>query len=91
MGLTSIYWIECQNKVIYVGKTSNPDHRLKKHFKGQGCQTTKRNKPVRLLECYEVEESISSLCEWEAVSHCERMYPDHRVYGGGRTREYPVK
>lgn len=81
----TVYWLECENSVIYVGRTNSPDKRIRKHFSGGGSQITKTNKPLRVLAQYEVESNISSRCEWDAVKHCERMFPNMSVYGGGRT------
>jgi hypothetical protein len=45
-----IYILELENKKYYVGKTTNPDFRLKKHFNSSGSQWTKKYKPKKVLK-----------------------------------------
>jgi hypothetical protein len=43
-----IYILELENQKFYIGKTTNPDLRLKQHFKSYGSQWTKKYKPKRI-------------------------------------------
>lgn len=45
-----IYCLLLQENKYYIGKTNNPDFRLKDHFNGKGSQWTQLYKPVEILE-----------------------------------------
>jgi hypothetical protein len=45
-----IYILELENNKYYVGRTTNPDFRLKQHFNTNGSQWTKKYKPISVLE-----------------------------------------
>ena len=45
-----IYTLLLENGKYYVGKTNNPNFRLKNHFNSNGSEWTKLHKPLRLLE-----------------------------------------
>ena len=45
-----IYVLELRNGKYYVGKTNNPDFRLKNHVNSDGSEWTKLYKPIRLIE-----------------------------------------
>jgi cellular nucleic acid-binding protein len=45
-----IYVLELKNGKYYVGKTNNPDFRLKNHVNSDGSEWTKIHKPIRLIE-----------------------------------------
>jgi len=42
-----IYILELENKKYYVGKTTNPDFRLEKHFNNSGSQWTKNTNQLK--------------------------------------------
>lgn len=45
-----IYVLQLENGKYYVGKTNNPDFRLKTHFDSNGSEWTKLYKPLKVLE-----------------------------------------
>ena len=45
-----IYILELSNGKYYVGKTSNPDFRLDKHFNSNGSTWTRKYSPIKLIE-----------------------------------------
>jgi len=45
-----IYVLKLENDKYYVGKTNNPEFRLKNHFKNNGSNWTKLYKPIELVE-----------------------------------------
>ena len=48
-GRAWIYILECNNKSLYVGSTTNIPQRLKDHVVGRGSLWTKRFSPFRLV------------------------------------------
>jgi putative endonuclease len=44
-----LYILECADKTLYVGSTTDLDRRLAQHSAGEGATYTKRRLPVRLL------------------------------------------
>lgn len=51
--MTFIYVLQLKQNKFYVGKTENPDDRLKCHNSGSGCAWTKKYKPIKTLELFE--------------------------------------
>lgn len=45
-----IYVLELENNKYYIGKSSNPKNRIKKHFSNQGSQWTIMHKPIKVVE-----------------------------------------
>ena len=58
--MTNIYILKLENNKYYVGKTNNPELRLKNHFENHGSLWTRRYKPLEILEiiknCDEFDE-----------------------------------
>ena len=44
-----VYIVECKDKSLYVGITTNIKKRIDDHNSGKGCHYTKHRKPVKLL------------------------------------------
>ncbi len=44
-----VYIIECSDKSLYTGITSNIENRIKDHNSGKGCKYTKSRIPVKLM------------------------------------------
>ncbi len=44
-----VYIIECSDKRLYTGITSNLTKRIRDHNSGHGCRFTKFRRPVKLL------------------------------------------
>ena len=45
-----IYILELENKKYYIGKTSNPNFRLKQHFNSFGSYWTRKYKPLKIIK-----------------------------------------
>lgn len=45
-----IYVLKLENDKYYVGKTSNPEFRLNRHFKNNGSNWTKLYKPIEIIK-----------------------------------------
>ena len=57
-----LYVLKLQDGCFYVGKTDDLEHRLSKHFKGQGTAWTKKHRPVEVVcVCDEGETTERSL------------------------------
>lgn len=48
-----VYILELEKDKFYVGKTSDPDNRINRHFNNDGSVWTKKYKPIKLLELIE--------------------------------------
>jgi predicted GIY-YIG superfamily endonuclease len=51
-----IYILQLENDKFYVGKTKNPQIRIKDHFNQFGSYWTKINKPEKILEIIEIND-----------------------------------
>lgn len=51
--MTFIYVLQLKQNKFYVGKTENPEDRLKKHKSGNGSAWTKKYKPTKTIELFE--------------------------------------
>lgn len=52
----SIYVLELENNLIYVGKSTEVGLRLNRHFNGSGCNFTRLFKPRKVLKIYQVKD-----------------------------------
>jgi putative endonuclease len=54
-----VYVLECSDKTLYTGWTSNLEKRLDAHLKGKGAKYTRYRLPVKLVyfECYDNQVS----------------------------------
>lgn len=48
--MTFIYILELESKKYYIGKTTNPNFRIKQHFNYNGSEWTKKYKPIKVLQ-----------------------------------------
>jgi len=48
--MVKIYVLQLKYNKYYIGRTNNPDFRLKDHFSGQGSYWTIRYKPLKILQ-----------------------------------------
>ena len=48
----SIYVLELEGNRYYVGKTTDTNARIKRHFKGYGAEYTRKFKPVKIEYLY---------------------------------------
>lgn len=49
IGDTFVYVLECEGGHIYVGRTTDPARRLRKHQEGRGAEWTRMHKPRRIM------------------------------------------
>jgi len=49
MSMVTIYVLELEDCKYYVGQSAEPRKRIRQHFKGKGCEWTRRYNPVRKL------------------------------------------
>jgi putative endonuclease len=59
-----VYIVECKDKSLYVGITTNLKKRTNNHNSGKGCNYTKHRKPVNLV-FYEKHNNRSSATKRE--------------------------
>lgn len=50
--LFSIYILRCAGNRFYIGRTVNPNRRIKQHFKGNGSRWTKLHQPEKVVKIY---------------------------------------
>ena len=50
MSKTNIYILKLEAGCYYVGKSDDVKKRVDSHFKGKGCEWTKRYKPIKLIK-----------------------------------------
>jgi len=53
-----IYVLPLQDNKYYIGKTNNPQFRIKDHFNSEGSVWTRKYKPLSTLEIIETEDSF---------------------------------
>ena len=56
-----IYILECKDKKLYTGITSNLEERIAQHNRGAGCRFTKFRGPFTLLYAEELKTRESAL------------------------------
>jgi hypothetical protein len=72
-----IYVLELENNKYYIGKSSNPKNRIKKHFSNNGSVWTIMHKPIKVVE-------IISNCDIYDEDKITLKYMDK--YGIGNVR-----
>ena len=45
-----IYILKLENEKYYIGKTDDPNTRIKLHFDGNGSAWTKKYKPIKIID-----------------------------------------
>jgi len=67
-----VYLLECQNRKIYTGITTDVERRFNEHLKGTGAKFTRANPPIQIL-AYKpcVNRSEASSIEY----HVKRLKP----------------
>ena len=67
-----VYILECENKALYTGITTDLSRRLARHKAGEGGRYTSYNRPVR-IRYYEEHPDRSSASKREAqIKRCSR-------------------
>lgn len=75
----TVYVLELEGGMFYVGWTVNLDRRIKQHFEGNGSEWTKKYRPIKVIEVFE-----SKTLTFECTKTLEYMskYTPQRVRGG---------
>src|SRR3989338_6924367 len=77
--MSYIYVLECERNKWYVGKSSDPENRIRQHFRNYGPQWTKRYPPIRVQEVIFSEDPHKE--ENLTLDYMEKFGPDN-VRGG---------
>ena len=72
-----IYILECNNAKYYTGYTSNLDKRYSLHVQGKGAKYTKSFKPMKIVQCWKLNETIAHAMKIEAfIKRKPRSFKD---------------
>ncbi len=66
------YIVECSDKTLYCGYTTNLEHRINAHNKGEGAKYTRPRRPVRLVYFEEYAERAQALRREAAIKKLTR-------------------
>lgn len=66
------YIVECNDKTLYCGYTTNLEHRINAHNKGEGAKYTRPRRPVRLVYFEEYAERAQALRREAAIKKLTR-------------------
>lgn len=81
----TLYRIDCQGSVIYIGITTNLKERWRRHSTGQGARITRFYTPVEMtvLSQYDTyKEANRAECEHVRLLRSQ----GYTAYGGGKTK-----
>lgn len=76
-----VYLACCANGTLYVGYTSNVEHRLAAHNAGQGGRYTRRNRPLTLMGAWSFPTRSLAL---QAERYLKRQSPEQKLQFVGR-------
>ena len=74
------YVLLLEDNKYYIGKTTQLQHRLNKHFSGDGCRVTQRWKPIECLKTWKGDR------EREIYLIAKERYGAENVFGAGHTQ-----
>ena len=84
-GYWYLYVLYLTNDYYYIGITLYPSRRINEHKVGKGANFTKRNPPLKMIECYCLNNSDRKLCyklETAKTREYRLKYGDNKVVGG---------
>ena len=85
--LQGVYILELENDRYYVGESRNIEHRVSRHFDGDGAVWTQDHPPVRVVDTQEVEDSTArKKLEREVTLLMMVKVGWRKVRGGGWTQ-----
>jgi len=87
-----LYVLELEHDCWYVGFSSNPEKRFKKHLRGSGANWTKLHKPIEIHTVRETKlylDSEAAQLENELTLDYARNYGTDKVRGGGYCQTKP--
>lgn len=79
MKLTNIYVLHLEEGKYYVGKSNNPEERIKQHFNGNGSGWTKKYKPIEIVI---INSNCSHFDEDKITKEYMAIYGIDNVRGG---------
>lgn len=89
--MRTVYRVDCDGGIIYVGETGHYDKRIKRHFNGKGSQVTRRFSPICVTKvCEVVDHKIAKKIEKEHTLELMKTYGFNRVRGGPWTNSLTV-
>lgn len=71
-----VYLVECKDKTIYCGITTNLGKRVEAHNAGKGAKYTRGRNPVKLVyseECANHEEAAKRECEVKSWCRAKKL------------------
>lgn len=68
-----VYIVECVDRTLYTGWTTNVERRLKIHNAGRGARYTRERGPVRLVYVEEVSSRSAALKRELAIKRLQRV------------------
>ena len=80
--MITIYCLKLEKNKYYIGKTVNPNFRLKQHFNASGSVWTKKYKPLSLLH---IKHNCDNFDEDKYTLMAMNKYGIHNVRGGSYT------
>ena len=84
MDEVTIYVLKLEGAKFYIGRTNNISQRIDNHFNGEGCNYTKKYKPICVEETY---EDMSPFDEDRMVKEYMNIYGIQNVRGGSYSYE----
>lgn len=67
-----VYMVECADRTLYTGWTTDIERRLKAHNAGRGARYTRQRGPVRLVYVEEVADRRAALQRELQIKHMSR-------------------
>lgn len=67
-----VYIIECKDKTLYTGITTDIDRRLTEHNSGHGGRFTRFRNPVKLVYCRKAENRSDALKQEAEIKKLKR-------------------
>lgn len=86
----TIYKVECDKGVKYIGETGNFNKRANQHFNGTGSQVTQKYKPKSIKKLDKVPGYFAKEVEQEYTDYYIDKYGYDKVRGGKYTNSYTL-
>lgn len=84
------YIVECSDKSLYTGWTTNLEERLAAHNQGTGAKYTRSRRPVKLVYCEEFQTKEEAMKREYAIKQLTRKEKEELISSTGlaETREF---
>ena len=76
-----VYIIECRDKTLYTGITTDVERRVKQHSEGKGARYTRGRGPFKLLKVIEVETNSLAAKEEYRIKQLTKQEKLKLIYG----------